>query len=202
MLPLACRALVSSNGGSPEHMVGVDLAEGLPEIELECCIWSVTVPCAHHYQCKSSVHPHEGFEITSLLANTDVDKVNWMCMPYVGYLPFTWAHGKNIMSNWGLSIFLVHKETCFLVSGSCLCSTRFSEINCCCCCFSFAIILSHFLLIFLRNTEFVITTPSIIIWREEKNNALRRFFYYYYCNCMSHSGKLGNPTFNLITLIQ
>lgn len=28
--------------GRPEHMVGVDLADGLPKIELECCMWSVT----------------------------------------------------------------------------------------------------------------------------------------------------------------
>lgn len=34
------------------NMVGVDLADGLPEIELECCIWSVTASPACHYQCK------------------------------------------------------------------------------------------------------------------------------------------------------
>lgn len=30
------------------HMVGVDLAGGQPEIELECCIWSVTALCSCH----------------------------------------------------------------------------------------------------------------------------------------------------------
>lgn len=45
--------------GSPEHMVGVDLAGGQPIIKLECCIWSVTAPCARHYQWKLSVQPHQ-----------------------------------------------------------------------------------------------------------------------------------------------
>lgn len=77
-------------------MVGVDLAGGQPEIELECFIWPVTAWCACHYQWKFPVHLHQELDllfchimfIASLRSATNVAKVNRMQMLFVRCITF------------------------------------------------------------------------------------------------------------------